>query len=503
MSFIRSSQTWLTLSQAFLIENFDRRNLRGLLSGSRGNAGVDASHTRLPSFDIRERCWLSQIPLNSYQLCNNAVPPWPRNGKPQVVHAQTLSLVVLTVYLLTASGTVARAQESAGGESPVVEQVTEGLRTYREDETDASTLSGDFGGLGDRLKAIGIHSTLNLWMLYQGNVSGGLKSSSDFNGLVYFSNYFDIEKIFDWKGASLLFRVDARWGTGVDDAVGSLTNINTLAVGDEPGGVTRLWFNQNWLDDRLRLRFGKLDITTENFYFHDKNTAFDAMDFANSPRTQFLAGSLVNNSTIPFPESGLGAMVLYEPAERVYVAGGAVPSDSMEYEWSNPFTGDSAWLFTAEAGTVVAVGADGKPGHYYAGVWGADFVDAPRGKGIYFGASQLLISKGGSGEQGLGAFVRFGYAQDNPNGIEHFFSAGGQYRGLFPGRDDILGLGWAQAFTDGARFSAPYEGVLELYYRGRVTPWLNLSPHIQYVVNPGSENISNALTLGLRGQITF
>jgi len=136
-------------------------------------------------------------------------------------------------------------------------------------------------------------------------------------------------------------------------------------------------------------------------------------------------------------------------------------------------------------------------------VSGADFADAPRGKGVYFGASPLLISKGGSGEQGLGAFLRVGYAQDNPDGIEHFFSVDGQYRGLFPGRDDILGLGWAQDFTDGARFSAPYEGVLELYYRGSVNPWLNLSPRIQYVVNPGSERISNALTLGLRGQITF
>ena len=165
------------------------------------------------------------------------------------MRAQNRPLLVLIVPLLVAAGTVARAQESGSGESPVVDQDTEGRRTYREDEIDASTLSGDFGGLGDRLNAIGIHSTLNLWMLYQGNVSGGLKSSSDFNGLVYFSNFFDFEKIFSWEGASLLLRIDGRWGTGVDDAVGSLTNINTLAVGDEPVGVTRLWFNQNWLDD--------------------------------------------------------------------------------------------------------------------------------------------------------------------------------------------------------------------------------------------------------------
>ncbi len=42
--------------------------------------------------------------------------------------------------------------------------------------------------------------------------------------------------------------------------------------------------------------------------------------------------------------------------------------DSMEYEWFNPLASDSAWLLTAEAGTVLAVGPDGKPGHYYAGI---------------------------------------------------------------------------------------------------------------------------------------
>jgi len=97
------------------------------------------------------------------------------------VRAQNLPLLVLIASLLVAAGTVAHAQESGGGESPVVDQDTEGRRTYREDETDASTLSGDFGGLGDRLNAIGIHSTLNLWMLYQGNVSGGLTDSADFS----------------------------------------------------------------------------------------------------------------------------------------------------------------------------------------------------------------------------------------------------------------------------------------------------------------------------------
>ncbi len=385
-----------------------------------------------------------------------------------------------------------------------VGHVAENRRSYLQENSETNTLTKNYAGFGSRVNDRGINSTLNLWMLYQANLSGGISEEEDLNGLVYFSNFFDLDRIFGWQDTSFLIRIDGRWGDGIDAAVGSLMNVNTLAVGDEPIGVTRLWFDKHWLDDRLRLRLGKMDITTENFDFYGMNTAFDAMNFANSPRTQFIDGGLVNNSSIPFPESGLGAMLLYELIERVYVAGGAIPSDSEEFVWDNPFGSDSVWLYTAETGTVIDVGADERPGHYYAGVWSGEFVNAPRGKGIYVGASQLLISKDDSRQNGLGAFFRYGYAQDHPKGIEHFLSIGGQYRGLIRGLDQIVGIGWAQAFTEGPGFTAAYEGVLEVYYRGRFAPdWLHFTPHIQYVVNPGSQDVSNAWTLGLRAQVTF
>jgi carbohydrate-selective porin OprB len=426
------------------------------------------------------------------------------------------------VCLASALLTTAQAQNAAGPDSvdlspePSVQSesdteyvateghVVENRRSYLQENSEKNTLSRNYAGLGSRVNDRGINSTLNLWMLYQANVSGGISEDEDLNGLVYFSNFFDLDRTFGWNDASFLIRIDGRWGDGIDASVGSLMNVNTLAVGDEPIGVTRLWFDKHWLQNHLRLRIGKLDITTENFDFHGTNTAFDAMNYANSPRTQFLGAALVNNSSIPFPESGLGAMLLYEPVDRFYVAGGAIPSDSKEYDWSNPFGSNSVWLYTAETGTVVDVGADDRPGHYYAGVWSGEFVNARRGKGVYVGASQLLIGKDGSQQNGLGVFFRYGYAQDHPKGIEHFVSFGGQYRGLMRGLDQVVGIGWAQAFTDGPGFTASYEGVLEVYYRGRFAPaWLHLTPHIQYVVNPGSQDISNAWTLGLRVQVTF
>ena len=55
---------------------------------------------------------------------------------------------------------------------------------------------------------------------------------------------------------------------------------------------------------------------------------------------------------------------------------------------------------------------------------------------------------------------------------------------------------------EGGEFDEPYESALEPYYRARVKPWLHLSAHIQYIVNPGSSDVDDAVMLGLRSQIT-
>lgn len=110
--------------------------------------------------------------------------------------------------------------------------------------------------------------------------------------------------------------------------------------------------------------------------------------------------------------------------------------------------------------------------------------------------------------QGLGAFFRCGYADGEKNDITNFFSFGFQYQGLIWGRDDdVLGAGFAQGiFSDKASttYADDYESVVELYYNAQVTPWLNISPNIQYVANPGGNDTgSDALVLGVRAQMNF
>ena len=119
--------------------------------------------------------------------------------------------------------------------------------------------------------------------------------------------------------------------------------------------------------------------------------------------------------------------------------------------------------------------------------------------------NQLLVSEDPGDIQGLGMFARYGYADSSPSGVRNFWSLGGQYRGLFPTRDrDVAALGWAQAFTDGSSlFTESYEGVLESYYRVRITPWFFVTPMIQYIVNPGSTATQDAVVFSLRGQFVF
>ena len=80
--------------------------------------------------------------------------------------------------------------------------------------------------------------------------------------------------------------------------------------------------------------------------------------------------------------------------------------------------------------------------------------------------------------------------------------------------DDVLGVGWAYgAMSDQATtsYTDDYEAVWEAYYNIAVAPWLNVSPSIQYVQNPGAlrdpdsdgGNRSDAVIVGLRAQIVF
>lgn len=374
---------------------------------------------------------------------------------------------------------------------------------FLEADPETDTLTRDWFGLGDDLRDHGVTSTLNLWVIYQGNVTGGLQTGDEASGLYWFANHFDLERLVGLPGAAAYVLVEGGWGNGINPLVGSLVNVDGSAIGDEPIGVTRLWYDQSLFDQRLRLRLGKIDVTTDNFEFHGRSVAFDAMPYGNSPRTQFLDSGLMNNPSVPFPAAALAGMMLVEPVKRLYVAATVIDRKSDAFDWSYAGAFDD-WMVAAETGVVAPLLASGLTGSYYIGYWHSTFPGSPYGQGVYAGLAQDLYREPGAKEQGFAVFARYGWSDSNPNGIRNFWSVGAQYLGLVPGRnDDILALGWSQAFIRGPRFSAFDEGALEFYYRARLGRWLHISPHIQYISHPGSAQAGDAVTLGVRGQVTF
>jgi porin len=129
--------------------------------------------------------------------------------------------------------------------------------------------------------------------------------------------------------------------------------------------------------------------------------------------------------------------------------------------------------------------------------------------GFYLSFDQMLWKEPGQddkGTQGLGAFFRFGLADSDVHDFNRFWSGGVQYAGLIPTRDDdVLGVGFAAGrLVEAAGYDTSYESVLEIYYNAKITPWLNLSPSVQYIWNPGgTDGVGNACVVGCRVHMTF
>ena len=304
-------------------------------------------------------------------------------------------------------------------------------------------------------------------------------------------------------------------------SIGSFFGVNGVADGRESFNIVELWYQQSLLDDTFQFRIGKLDMTG-GFECRGCPVSFDGNAYANDEASQFLNSALVNNPTIPFPDYGLGAIVHWNPIEHWYVSIGVADAqaDKRETGFNTTFHDKDYFVYLAETGVTPRIdSANGRlQGAYRVGFWydpqpkaHSDTTKQYRDDaGFYISCDQLLVKENKDSEdtQGLGAFFRYGYAPDKTNDLADFYSFGFQYQGLFEGRDDdILGLGYAHGrFSDRAdvTYTEDYESVAELYYSVPVTPWIVLTPSVQYVANPGAnEDVRDAVVCGVRAMIAF
>ncbi|MFP4106741.1 MAG: carbohydrate porin [Phycisphaerae bacterium] len=398
---------------------------------------------------------------------------------------------------------------------------TEPAEPFSRELIERGSLFNNWLGAGEKLQEQGITIGLYATHVYQINLQGGLSTNSRSGrhaGSYDLEVELDFEKLFGLRGASMFVGAEGSWGEGLNpESVGSLFGVNDDAGGDRSIDVTSLYYQQVLLDGRLRFRVGKQDLTG-GFEVQDRPATFDGNAYANDETTQFLNSALVNNPTVPFPEDGLAVSMLAEPVDGWYV-GAAVAdaqADARETGLNTAFHGPDYFFSVLETGLATSwESARGElPGMYRLGMW---YDPQPKQRfrstsvkrddiGFYVSVDQMIYRESAGDRQGLGLFGRYGYADDDVNEIEHFWSAGLQYRGLVPTRDmDVLGFGIARGrLADGAGFTADHETACELYYNALVTGWLSVTPSVQLIRNPGGDSsVDDALVMGLRLQIAF
>lgn len=386
------------------------------------------------------------------------------------------------------------------------------------------TLTDNWFGLGEHLDKHGISVGLSLTQVGQMNLKGGLatqRHAGRYTGSFDLEGQFDLARLMGLSGATIHVHAEGGWSSGLDaSSIGSVVGrVNDDAYGDQVIDVTELYWGQVFLDGRLEFHIGKLDVTG-GFERYGCPLSFDGNTYANDEVTQFLNAALVNNPTIPFPDKGLGAIVHVRPLDWMYVSVGAADgqADARETGFRTAFHEEDYFVWLLETGIVPAIPSARGPlqGAYRVGMW---YQPEPKQRhdrgtskrddvGFYLSFDQLVLKENADegDSQGLGAFARYGYAHDDQNEIDHFWSFGAQYRGLVPTRDDdVLGIGFAQGkVVPDAGYNEDHESVLEVYYNLAVTRWLNISPSIQYVWNPGgNKGVGDATVIGIRVHVAF
>ncbi|CRI57489.1 carbohydrate porin [Pseudomonas sp. CCOS 191] len=392
-----------------------------------------------------------------------------------------------------------------------------------------NTLTGDWGGLRHQLAADGITFTGDYSGETAYNAHGGLHRSARYSQNLKLGAQFDLSKLYglDNGGKVQLTINDRRGNSASEDLVG-----NRLPIQENYGGLytrlTELSYERN-LSPALNLKLGYMAMGNDLGGL-DSGILCNFMNagFCGHPLNMSGGSGWTN-----YPNAHLGARLKYDlaPDWQLRVAAFNVDPES---------NGNSsrAWHLGPKhsTGTVLPLELVYKlrgelPGEYKVGYYydssnvkriGSSEEVAGRG-GHYLLVDQAVWNDPALPGRSLHAFGQYSASSKAASPFTRWYGAGVVLYQPFVGRPrDTVALGYGRAVPnprsrdvlEAAAFNAgqPFpdidsaEQLIELSYGYQATPWLNLRPDVQYIVEPGAfsgKDIDNALVLGLQVKATF
>jgi porin len=388
-------------------------------------------------------------------------------------------------------------------------------------------LLGDLGGLRPLLQQYGASLELTETSEVLGNLTGGMRQGAIYEGLTEMSLTLDLRPRYHWGG---VVHADALQIHGRGLTAGNIGNLDTVS-NIEARPTTRLrelWYEQHF-GDWLHVRIGEQSADRE---------------FIVSSTSQVFVNGTFGWPTLPSTDLPAGgpAYPLGTPAVRVRVDAGDALTWYTGVFNGNPTGGGmgdaqsrdpSGTAFRTNDGVLALTELRYNPGNspnngtYRLGAWynSEPFPDqhlplSHSGDFSVYGVVDQPVVTADDGGQ-LTFFTRAMAASGDRNLVDFYLDGGLAYKGPFGRKNDIIALGLAYArIGSAARQLDAERGVpvrsserlVELTYEAQLTPWWQLQPDLQYVVNPGGgvlnplqpgSRVSDAFILGLRTQITF
>lgn len=392
-----------------------------------------------------------------------------------------------------------------------------------------STLSGDWGGLRHQLEDDGVKFSADYSGETAYNADGGLHRSARYSQNIKLGVQFDLSRLYgvDNAGKVQLSINDRRGHSASEELVG-----NRLPIQENFGGLytrlTELSYERNFTP-ALNIKLGYMAMGNDLGGL-DSGILCNFMNagFCGHPLNMSGGSGWTN-----YPNARLGARVKYDlsPAWQVRVAAFNVDPES---------NGNSsrAWKLGPKhtTGTVVPVELVYKlrgelPGEYKLGYYydssnvkriGSDDEVAGRG-GHYLLIDQAVWNDPALAGRSLHAFGQYSASSKAASPFTKWYGTGVVLYQPFAGRPrDTLSLGYGRAVPNprsrdvlehaaaGSDREFPNidsaEQLIELSYGYQATPWLNLRPDVQYIIEPGAfsgADIDNALVVGLQVKASF
>jgi len=320
----------------------------------------------------------------------------------------------------------------------------------------------------------------------------------------------DTDKLGLWAGGTVYVLGQTNQGHGINELVGSATQISNLESDQSYTQLTELFYQQSIQDDAVMIRVGKQDANR---------------DFG-TPR---FGGNFINNNfgmypqaPLPsYPTTGLGAIAVVKPVDDLAIKAAV-------YE-VNPGVGGLG-LDTAfrDGGGYQLVGGAAYTHHYgpagrdggttSVGVWRQtgsfdeqDVVDPGTARtfdsdaGWFVQNDERIYARPRDKDDpsGLTVITRYGWAQPDRTPISHYGGASLAWHGLGLRHDDTVGVAGAYMTIEtplGGRRGPGHESFGEAFYKWRVSPFLSLQPDVEYYHHPGGDG-RDALIAGLRAKV--